>query len=349
MCAAGSLDWVSAQSRAGRPRRRLSKQALVRRLSGVHNFQITPFLADYGLDGAGLRDNISALVQVVSDPTVFVVSGGLGELFTLSVDEHAELVKMAVKGAGGRFPVVAGVGGGYANVRLMARNAEVAGADAIIVFASPFACDDAEGAYEYVREAARSVSIGVLVYNCGQKDFWPDVLRRLAALPNVVGIKDGSGDVEVGKALGDVVGDSFLWAAEGEEHAQNTMPLGARAYTTAVAAFVPDACNEFWAAGVDGDVENMKELRETRIDPVAKLRSVQTGYGISGIKVALESLGRAGGPVRPPGKQVTPQDRAKITAIALEHTEENVQAAKSDWRPKGATPRPTGRRVRKKG
>ena len=70
-----------------------------------------------------------------------------------------------------------------------------------------------------------------------------------------------------------------------------------------------------------GKVERMQEVLRTRIQPMAQVRSLKPGYHVSGIKVALEALGRAGGPVRPPGRAVLPQDRPTIAAIARKYAE----------------------------
>ena len=298
-----------------------SKAELVQLLSGVHNFLTTPFQPNYELDADGLRRNVVDHVRSAHRQMTIVVSGGLGELFTLGVQEHKQLVSAAVAGVQGSMPVVAGVGGSYRNAIDMAKNAQAAGADAIFIFAYPFACNNTEGCYQYLHDIAESVEIGAMGYPCGTNTFRADVLTRLAELPNFMGFKDSSGDVEVGQALGSLVGDEFLWVAEGEAHAEKTMPAGGQAYTTAVGTFVPQACHEFWQQGISGNRERMQAVYRNRIAPVVKLRDVKPGYGISGIKVALEGLGRAGGPVRPPGTQVETEDRPKITAIARECAE----------------------------
>ena len=304
-----------------------SKAELVRLFTGVHNFHTTPFTADYSLNAEGLRRNIADHALVPTKDTTMVVSGGLGELSTLTVAEHKSVVQAAVAGAQNKYPVIAGVGNGYANAIAMARNAQAAGVDGVFVFTSPYACNDAEGAYEYVKDVANSIQIGVMVYTCSKSDFWPEVLPRLAKLPNVMGFKDGSGDVEVGKALGSLVGDDFLWIGESEGHSAKVMLAGGRAYTTAVAVFVPEACHDFWKYGTAGDAARMDEVQKTRLDPILKLRDVQPGYGVSGIKVGLEALGRDGGPMRPPGTQVKKQDRATISDIARKHSEPSVWRA----------------------
>ena len=251
--------------------------ALGRRLRGVHNFLTTPFRSDYSLDADGLRRNVAHHVkEAVSDMTI-VVGGGLGELFTLDPDEQKVLAEAAVAGAQGRFPVVVGAGGGYGTALRMARNAEEAGADAVLLFSSPYGSADAEGAYRYFKDVADAVNIAVLLYPRGKEEHWPETIRRLAKIPNIVGFKDASGGIETGRALGSLIPNDFLWIAEGENHAVKALPTGARAYTSAVAVFSPEACHQFWKAGVAGEVDRMNAVLKDKIEPVVALRRVRPG------------------------------------------------------------------------
>lgn len=295
--------------------------SLRRRLRGVHNFLTTPFLPDYALDATGLEQNVAHHVRAGTQDMTIVVGGGLGELFTLDANEQRALAQAAVAGARGKLPVVVGAGGGYGTALRMARNAEAAGADAVLLFSPPYGSGDPEGAYRYFKDIADAVNIGVILYPRGKEEHWPVTVRRLADVSNIVGFKDASGGIEVGSSLGTLIPDDFLWIAEGEQHAAKAIPVGARAYTSAVAVFVPEACRLFWKYGVDQRLDKMAEVLKERIDPIVELRGIKAGYGISAIKVALESLGRAGGPVRPPGTTVLPNDREKIAGIARQYSE----------------------------
>lgn len=290
-------------------------------LLGVHNFVITPFRANYDLDAEGLYKNVDFHTRNPAGALPVVVGAGFGELFTLDLDEHRAMADAAVAGAGRRMPVIVGVGAGYRIALRMARAAQESGADAILLFAPPYGTESAEGAYQYFSAVARSVDLGVILYPRGKEDFWPDVIRRLAELPNVIGFKDASGGLTVGKALGSLVKDRLLWIAEGEGHAMQAVPEGARAYTSPISDLIPDACREFWKRGSSGDLVGMKEIFSSKIEPALKVRDFKPGYSLSGIKVALEALGRAGGPVRPPGTQVAPQDRAAIGSLARQFAE----------------------------
>lgn len=320
--AAGTLALgpMAACQAAPRPGTSRNRRDLIQSLQGVHNFMVTTFHGDFELDSEGLRRNVADHARGFHRNMTIVVAGGLGELYSLDIEEHRALVTAAVAGADGKMPVVAGVGGGYRNAVSMARNAEQSGADAVLVFPPGSRWGLEEGTYRCCLDVAKSVDIGVLIYPRSE-EYWPRLLKRLSRIENVIGFKDPSGDTRVGLALGDLVPEDFLWVAEGEGHAAKTLPVGGRAYTTAVATFVPRASHTFWRHGVAGEKEQMNRVLEEKIEPVVKLRGVQPGYGISAIKVALESLGRAGGPVRPPGTQVAEKDMEVIAEIARSHSE----------------------------
>ena len=288
-------------------------------LAGVHNYLPTPFLPDYRLDADGMRDNVAFHAAAGNEDLIVTVGGAYGEGFALDLEEHKESVAAAVDGAQGRVQVMAGVVGGYGIQRRMARNAEDAGAGSLIVFFSRTSTPTAESAYSYFRDLAESVSVGVVVFPFGAHEFWPEVLERLAVVPNIIGYLPSS--VSFGNAVDALVPGRYLWIAENEPFAMKSFPHGCRAYTTAAAAIMPEASRQFWRYGVEGDQDQMMEVFEQRIAPVLKIRTMRPGYGISGVKVALELLGRSGGPTRPPETLVADHDRRAIADILVAHPE----------------------------
>ena len=295
--------------------------ALREALAGVHNYLPTPFFPDYRLDTVGMRENVAYHVRGGCENMTITVAGGYGEGFTLDLEEHKAAVAAAVEGAQGKVHIMAGVVGGYGIQRRMARNAEEAGADSVIIFFPRSGTPTAETSYSYFRDLAESVDIGVVVFPYGEHYFWPEVLERLAVVPNVVGFFPPTGGPEFGKAVSSLVPGRYIWIAENEDQAIRAFPHGSLAYSTAAAAIVPDASREFWRYGASGDVELMMDVYEQRIEPIIGIRSLKPGYGISGIKVALEALGRAGGPTRPPDTQVAEPDRPAIADILARHPE----------------------------
>ena len=309
----------------------LNMDQLRKDIQGVHCFMVTPFLKNGQLDHEGLSRNIALHAKAEAENMTIVVGGGMGEIFSLNMEEHRKMAKAAVSGAQGKLPVVVGACGGYSTAKQMAQNAQLAGADAILLFAPPYWSWIPEydgGIIRYFKDIIESIDIGVVLatvsghkFPTGGEKYWPYVLKKLADLPNVIGFEDSSGGISMGKSLGSLVEERLVWVARGEGHALHALPVGAKATTSAVATFVPKACREFWQQGILGRGKQMKNILDSRINTMAKVRSVKPGYHVSGIKVALEFLGRAGGPVRLPLRPVLSEDRLKIGDITKTHAE----------------------------
>jgi 5-dehydro-4-deoxyglucarate dehydratase len=272
-----------------------------------------------------MKDNVSYHVGTNHRDMTITVGGGYGEGFTLDPGEHKDLVEAAVEGASGEIHVMAGVVGGYGVQKLMARNAENAGAGSIIIFFPRQQTPTADIAYSYLRGLAESVNVGVIVFPFGTHGFWTEVLEKLAGVTNIVGFLAPNVSpeytLEFGKTVNKVVPGRYLWIAENENHAMPSFVHGCAAYTAAAPAIVPDSSWKFWSQGVAGDIESMGRVFEEMVSPINKIRSFKPGYGISGIKVALEILGRHGGPPRPPEFMVEKYDREIIRDILLAHAE----------------------------
>ncbi len=299
-------------------------EELITALDGPHNYLPTPFHADYSVDPEGLRRNVAYHAE--RDRLPVAVAGGYGEGWKLSPEEHREMVAAAVAGARQQMPVMAGVIGGYQISIEMARNAEKAGADALVIFPPRGQHWRAESYYEYYKDIISSVSIGAVVLPRGQNEFWPEVLIRLAEIPNMIGFFPSLGPdsdyyPRTGGQILEAVAKPLLFMAENEPAASDSFSRGSRAYSTAAAALVPEASRRFWKHGVAGETARMEEVLKTELDPILHIRGYKPGYGVSGIKVAMEALGRAGGPVRPPGTQVDAADRAGIAEILRKHPE----------------------------
>lgn len=313
------------QGPAAGSRARRSLSDLRQALRGVHSYLPTPFHANLEINPEGMRRNAAFYAEAGVESLSLVVAAGLGELFSLGFEEHREVVGAAAAGADGRIPVVAGVRGGFRFALRMARNAERAGADAILVFPPPGGPQTLEGQRRYFSEIARSVGIGVLIYPRTRRDDWSNLLEELADLPNVMGFKDGSRGIALGRSLGPQARKRLVWTARGEEHALQALPAGATAYATSFASLAPGACREFFQRGIRGDAGGMDTLFRERIAPLADIRRQlplpdrSPGFGVAAIKAALEALGRAGGSVRPPKLQVG--GTARIAEIAAQYSE----------------------------
>ena len=297
---------------------------LAKSLRGVHNFLPTPFLPDYKVDLYGMREN--AAYHAKNNPTdmTLTVCGGFGEGLALDADEHKDVVAAAVSGAGGIIGVSAVALGGYGMQKKMVMNAQEAGASSVRVRFPTFGGTLAETAYSYLRGLAESIDIGMVIFVMGDHDFWPNVLARLADVPNIVGFSPPGGpdsSDRVGKAVQELVPDRYIWINENEQSAMRSFPNGCEGYTTAVASIVPGASREFWIYGMSGDTTRMIHTYENRIRPIIGIRTIGEGCEIGGIKIALEVMGRFGGPTRLPETPVSDSDKNFIVNVLRQHPE----------------------------
>ena len=301
------------------------RDALIAALHGPHNYLPTPFCANLDLDADGLRRNVAYHAEQDPRPTTVTVAGGYGEGWKLSVEEHAHAVAAAVAGARGRMPVMAGVIGGYQISLQQAANAQKAGADALLIFPPRGEHHRPEGYYEFYMGTLKSVSIATTILPSGCHDFWPGIITRLAELENMIGFFPPGGDidyyVDVGKQVMAGVAKPLLWLGENEEPTVHCFPFGCNAYSTAGAAFVPEASWRFFEHGVAGETESMNQVLKKDIDPILAIRGLPSSDGLNTVKAAMEALGRAGGPTRPPGTAVSDADRRGVVEILRNHRE----------------------------
>jgi 4-hydroxy-tetrahydrodipicolinate synthase len=169
----------------------------VSKLSGYAPALPTPFDEDGAIDGAAFEKLCD--LQIMHGATALVVCGTTGEAPTLSPAEHSELIRIAVGVSRGRVPIVAGAGSNStAHAIELSQDAEAAGADAILSVVPYYNKPTQAGLYAHFREVAGSTGLPLILYDvpsrtvCGLAD---DTVARLAEVPQVIGLKDATGDV----------------------------------------------------------------------------------------------------------------------------------------------------------
>ena len=133
------------------------------RLSGVIAFPITPFKKDLSLDLTGLRKNLNSLLE--HSVCAVVAAGGTGEMYSLTPEEHLQVIRITVETVQARVPVIAGVGFGQQLAAELAQAAAAAGADGILAFPPYYPQADDEGMFEYYRGIGQATSLGMLIYS----------------------------------------------------------------------------------------------------------------------------------------------------------------------------------------
>src|SRR5690606_11036835 len=180
-----------------------SSDSAISNIQGSMVALVTPMDPDGGLDFAAYRKLIDWHIQ--EGTNVLVVGGTSGESPTVSVDEHAELIKVAVEHAAGRIPVVAGVGGNSTREAIeLSRHALEVGADAGLSVVPYYNRPTQEGLYQHFRSIAEAVELPQLLYNVPGRtvaDLSNATVLRLAQIPNIIGIKDATGDLARGGLL----------------------------------------------------------------------------------------------------------------------------------------------------
>lgn len=283
---------------------------------GVLSFPLTSFHEDGSLDPDGCRAHLAA--QLAAGPGALFPACGTGEFFSLDEDEYRQVVTLAVQETAGRVPVVAGVGYGWAQAVRFARIAEEAGADALLVLPHYLVAAPQDGLVAQLGQIAARTRLPLIAYQRGQVTFTPASLRRVAALPAVIGLKDGHSDLDRLQRLTLAAPDGFLFfngAATAEIQARAYATVGVPAYSSAVHAFAPEIADAFFAALRDGDDKTADRLLRDFYVPFVELRDRVPGYSVSLVKAAARLRGRPVGPVRAPLTDPSAADLAELRTL----------------------------------
>lgn len=236
--------------------------------------------------------------------SVLFAAGGTGEFFSLEPGEYSEVVRTAVQTCRGRVPIVAGAGGGTTLAIKYAQEAERQGAQGVLLLPHYLTEATQEGLVAHVEAVCRSVKVGVIVYNRGACRLTPASLKVLAErCPNLVGFKDGVGDIEAFMSVRRQLGDRFAYLGglpTAEVFAAAYQAMGCPVYSSAVFNFIPRTAIEFYQASARGDTETTGRLLDEFFLPYLEIRNRGQGYAVSIVKAGATLVGHSAGPVRPP-------------------------------------------------
>lgn len=268
---------------------------------GVLSFPLTAFHEDGTLDPEGCRAHVAD--RLAAGPGALFPACGTGEFFSLDEDEYRQVVTVAVEEAAGQVPVVAGTGYGWAQAARFARIAEEAGADALLVLPHYLVAAPQDGLVAQLEHLAACTRLPLIAYQRDQVAYTVDSLRRLAGIPNVIGLKDGHSDLDRLQRLTLAAPEGFLFfngAATAEVQARAYTAVGVPAYSSAVHAFAPEIADAFRTALRAGDDDTADRLLRGFYVPFVELRDRTPGYAVSLVKAAARLRGARVGPVRAP-------------------------------------------------
>src|SRR4051812_40069455 len=265
---------------------------------------VTPMQADGSLDLPGLRNLIDWHIAEGTDGIVIV--GTTGESPTVSVEEHCELIKVAVEHTAKRIPVIAGTGGNStAEAIELTHFAKKVGADASLQVVPYYNRPTQEGMFQHFRKIAESVDLPVILYNVPGRtvaDMSNQTILRLAQVPGIIGVKDATGNIGRGSDLIRLAPKSFAVYSGDDLTAMALMFCGAKGNISVTANIAPRAMHQLCAAAIRGDVAAAVKINNRMLplhnrlfvepNPVpVKWAMVQMGLIQSGMRLPLAPLG----------------------------------------------------------
>jgi len=288
------------------------------KLRGVIAFTPTPFTPDDQPDLDGLAKQVDFLVT--SGANVVVVCGGVGEFFSLEIDEYRDCIKTGVEAAGGRVPLLVGIGHSTRIACGLAEYAASVGASGLMINPVYFIQPSEAGMLRHYRALAAASGLGVMMFSTTGAVCTSAVVERLAEVEEVVALKDEYGDLKLFIETRERLGERMTWInGMAEVLAAPYFGAGAQAFTSGIVNFAPQLTLDVWKAGAAGDWDELHRLVATKIRPLARLRERQRGYHITVVKEAMNLLGLPGGCVRSPLTPLAAADREELkqTLVAL--------------------------------
>ncbi|MFZ4122861.1 MAG: 5-dehydro-4-deoxyglucarate dehydratase [Caulobacterales bacterium] len=284
---------------------------------GLLSFPVTAFDREGGLDLTRYQDHCAWLLE--RPIAGLFAAGGTGEFFSLTLEEVAAVVQSAVEVTDGRVPVIAGCGYGTAMAVALARAAESAGADGVLLL-PPYLVNSSEAGLEaHVAAVCAATRLGVIMYNRDNAILGPEALSRLAARwPNFIGFKDGVGDLELMTRIVSALGDRLVYIGglpTAETFATPYLKMGVSTYSSAIFNFAPDWALLFYDAVRRDDQAFVALALRNFVLPWIEIRNRGRGYAVSMIKAGLEVVGRSCGGVRPPLLAVAKADFEELSTL----------------------------------
>jgi 5-dehydro-4-deoxyglucarate dehydratase len=274
---------------------------------GLLSFPVTDFDRDGNFNAKTYAERLEWLAPYGA--TALFAAGGTGEFFSLTPSEYTDVVRTAVETCAGKVPILAGAGGPTRTAMAYAKEAQRVGAKGVLLMPHYLTEASQDGIAAHVEQVCKAVDIGVIVYNRANSKLGADALVRLAdRCPNLIGFKDGVGDIELMVQIRRRLGDRFSYLGglpTAEVYAAAYKALGVPVYSSAVFNFIPKTAMQFYRALAADDHATIGTLLDTFFLPYLEIRNRRAGYAVSIVKAGAKLVGRDAGPVRAPLTDLT--------------------------------------------
>nr|WP_019367190.1 4-hydroxy-tetrahydrodipicolinate synthase [Pseudomonas luteola] len=267
---------------------------------------VTPMDAQGHLDWSSLTKLVD--FHLTEGTNAIVAVGTTGESATLDVEEHTEVIRRVVKQVAGRVPVIAGTGGNSTREAVdLTQAAKDAGADACLLVTPYYNKPTQEGLYQHFRHIAESVAIPQILYNVPGRtacDMLAETVERLSTVPNIVGIKEATGDLQRARNILDRVSSDFMLYSGDDATAVELMLMGGKGNISVTANVAPRDMSELCAAALRGDAETARALNE-KLMPLHKNLFIESNP--IPVKWALHEMGMMPEGIRLPLTWLSPR------------------------------------------
>ena len=281
--------------------------------SGTGVAVITPFTTDLKVDYSSLRNLINYLID--SDIRYLVAMGTTAESSTISIEEKKKIFDFFVETVDGRVPLVMGLGGNDTMaLRRALQQVDTTGFSAILSVSPYYNRPTQEGIYQHYRSLDEVTPLPLILYNVPGRtssNINPETALRIAhECPNVIGIKDASGDLDQGKAILDGRPEDFIVLSGDDETAIPLIQSGAEGVISVIAGGFPRFFTNGVVAALEGDDDKANKIA-TLAQPIIDLLFVQGNPG--GIKAVLHQRGLIENQLRLPLVPVSNSVKSKLT------------------------------------
>lgn len=297
---------------------------------------VTPF-RDGGVDAAGLKAHAEFLLKNGTDGLVPL--GTTGESPVLTTDERSEILRIVIRAAKGKAPVIAGTGTNDTRTSIEhTKAAEALGVDAVLVVTPYYNKPSQEGLFRHYEAVAKATTLPVCLYNVPGRtgvNLLPETVARLSKIRNIVAVKEASGSVE---QAAQIHAECAITVVSGDDAL--TYPLmmqGATGVISVAANVVPREMAELCAAAAKGDLARARALH-LRLVPLMKALFLESNP--VPVKAALKLMGRGTGEVRPPLCGMSAANEEKLRRVLADFSLISSPEKRSGT---GSTPRASAR------
>jgi len=273
---------------------------------------ITPFR-----DGKVDEKAFQSLVdwQIAEGTDALVPCGTTGESPTLSHDEHHRVVDLCIEAAKGRVPVIAGAGSNSTEEAIsLTRHAKKAGAAAALHVVPYYNKPTQEGMYRHFKAIHDAVDLPIIIYNIPARvvvDMTVDTMARLAKLPNIVGVKDSTGDVARVTRTRIAIGERFCQLTGEDANVTGFLMQGGHGCISVTANVAPALCAKLHDAWAARDLDTIFAIRD-RLAPLHDALFCETNP--APVKYAASLLGKCAGDLRLPLVEIMEPSKQKVQA-----------------------------------